>query len=64
MKITGHIIEVASNGDGLTVAIQAQTGRADWKPIERQTLRIDGTQQNRRAFYIGREVSITLKPLG
>jgi len=63
MKITGHIIEVASNGDGLTVAIQAKVGRADWKPIERQTLRIDDTAQNRKAFHLGREVAIVVKPL-
>ena len=63
MKIEGHIIEAASNGDGITVAIQAKTGRADWKSIERQTLRIDDTQQNRKAFHIGRRVSIEVKPL-
>lgn len=63
MKITGHVIEVSTNGDGLTVAIQAKVGRADWKPIERQTLRIDGNAQNRKAFHVGREVAITLKPL-
>lgn len=63
MKLIGHIIEIASNGDGLTVAIQAKAGRADWKPIERQTLRIDDTAQNRKAFYIGREVAVIVKPL-
>lgn len=63
MKIIGRVIEVASNGDGLTVAIQAKTGRADWKPIERQTLRIDDTTQNRKAFHVGREVDVILKPL-
>jgi hypothetical protein len=63
MKITGHIIEVDSNGDGLTVAIQAKVGKADWKPIERQTLRIDDTAQNRKAFHVGREVAIIVKPL-
>lgn len=63
MKITGHIIEVATNGDGITVAIQAKVGRADWKPIERQTLRIDDTEQNRKAFHLGREVAIIVKPL-
>ena len=62
MKLTGHIIEVATNGDGITVAIQAKTGRAHWKPIERQTLRIDDTPQNRKAFYLGREVVIKLEP--
>lgn len=63
MKIIGHIIEVATNGDGITVAIQCKVGRADWKPIERQTLRIDDTQANRKAFHLGREVAIILKPL-
>ena len=63
MRIKGHIIEVATNGDGITVAIQAKSGRAHWKPIERQTLRIDDTPQNRKAFYLGREVAIILKPL-
>ena len=63
MKIEGHVIEAASNGDGITIAIQAKTGRQDWKPIERQTLRIDDTVQNRKAFYIGRKVAIIVKPL-
>jgi hypothetical protein len=63
MKIEGNVIEAASNGDGITIAIQAKTGRAEWKPIERQTLRIDDTAQNRRAFHIGRRVSIEVKPL-
>ena len=62
MKISGEIIEVALNGDGITIAIQAKTGRAEWKPIERQTLRIDDTKQNRRAFYVGRKVTLELKP--
>ena len=63
MKITGHIIEVSSNGDGITVSVQCKVGRADWKPIERQTLRIDDTKQNRKAFHLGREVAIIIKPL-
>ena len=43
MKIEGEVIEVASNGDGITVVLQAKAGRAEWKPIERQILRIDDT---------------------
>ena len=62
MKLTGEVMEVALNGDGMTIAIQAKTGRADWRPIERQTLRIGDTQQNRRAFYVGRKVTLELKP--
>ena len=62
MKMTGEVLEVALNGDGITIVIQAKVGRADWKPIERQTLRIDDTAQNRRAFYVGRKVTLELKP--
>lgn len=63
MRLTGEIIEVSSNGDNITLAVQCKVGRAEWKPIERQTLRVDNTAPNRRAFYLGREVSITVKPL-
>lgn len=63
MRLEGDVIETATNGDGLTIAIQCKAGRAEWKPIERQTLRIDDTAQNRRAFYIGRRVRIEVKPL-
>lgn len=60
MKLHGEVIEVSLNGDGITIAIQAKTGRAAWRPIERQILRIGDTVQNRRAFYIGRKVTIEL----
>jgi hypothetical protein len=52
-----------SDGDSITIAIQAKLGKEEWKPIERQTLRIDDTAQNRKAFHIGRRVSIEMKPL-
>ena len=62
MKLKCEILEVANNGDGLTIGLQAKIGRAEWKSIERQTIRIDNTAQNRRAFYVGRVVTLELKP--
>ncbi len=61
MKLRAEIIEVATNGDGITIVMQAKIGRAAWMPIERQILRVANTIQNRRAFYLGRIVTLEIK---
>lgn len=63
MKITGNIIEASTTGDGIKIVAQARIGRAGWLPIERHTFIVSDTAQNRQAFHVGREISITIKPV-
>jgi hypothetical protein len=62
MKLIGEIIEVSTNGDSVCVVLQAKIGRASWKPIYKQTVVIDDNSTNRRAFHIGRKVTLEITP--
>lgn len=63
MKLRGDVIEVRNCGDFIEVTMQAKVGRSQWKPIEKQTFRVDDNVSNRRAFYIGRVVRVSIVPL-
>lgn len=64
MKIKGHILSVADQGDKLLVKAQGFGVRdAEWRswfPIEFSVAEHD---ENRRAYYVGRkfEIEVTLK---
>lgn len=61
MKLKCEVLKVSSNGDSLSVVMQARTGRADWKPIERQMIHVDNTKTNQRSFYVGRTLTLEVR---
>lgn len=63
MKIDCEVIAVATTGDGLRVKMQGQTANAaDWRPLEVQEIIVPATKTSERAFYIGRKVTVLVKP--
>lgn len=62
MKIDCHVIATETTGDGLRVTMQGKPpSAADWRALERQEIILPDTEATRRAFYVGREVTITVK---
>lgn len=65
MKVRCEVLSVAATGDQLSIKAQgtARQGAA-WRSMEVFDFRIADTKTNRRAFYVGRGVSITVTPEG
>ena len=64
MKIDGNIISVKTTGDQLEVELQGTERGADacWRPMAVVTVRFADTEASRRAFYVGRGVTIDITP--
>ena len=62
MKLKAEILTIDSAGDGITLTLQAKIGRGEWSPVEKQIICIANIEPNRRAFYLGRIVTIEIKP--
>lgn len=63
MRMQCEVIDVQDNSESLTVGIEGKPrGTADWYPSKRHVFHIPATQKNKRAFYIGRHVEVTIKP--
>ena len=62
MKIKATVIETADRGDYLAVVLQGENvGTPEHLGNWRQELRVNITTRSRRAFFIGREVEITVR---
>lgn len=61
MKISGEVIAVATTGENLQISIQARIGRAKWRPIAKFEVFVPDLLEHRKAFYVGRLVSVSLK---
>lgn len=66
MRIRGHVIEAADAGDTLKITAQGQAagGYADaalnpWLTI---SINVPNAERSRRAFYVGRAISVTVEP--
>jgi hypothetical protein len=61
MKIAAEVIAAETVGDDLRLRLRghAETDAA-WRPWLRLTIHIPDQQRNRRAFYVGRKVTITV----
>lgn len=63
MKISAHVTSVEDNGDKLKVTMQ---GKADseggWAAMAWQIVSLPNNSKTRRAFYVGREVRLNVKP--
>lgn len=63
MKIEGHVLEARDMGDKLHVQAQGKAvGAAEWQPNMSIAVNVPMTDRNKRAFYVGREIELTLTP--
>ncbi|WP_156928803.1 hypothetical protein [Bradyrhizobium sp. th.b2] len=63
MKIEAHVLEASDKGDKLLVQAQGRAvGAAEWQPWMSIAVNVPMTDRNKRAFYVGREIEITVKP--
>ena len=64
MKITAHVLSVADAGDQLRITAQGPTEcAASWRPYNKIEFTVPLTKTTQRAFWIGRKISIEVKPL-
>ena len=64
MKITAHVLSAADAGDQLRIIAQGPTeGAASWRPYSKIEFTMPLTKASQRAFWIGRKISIEVKPL-
>jgi hypothetical protein len=63
MKIKMHVTSVSTTGDQLEVCAQGSAiGEAAWRSMDTFTAKIADTEPNRRAFRVGRQIDVTIKP--
>lgn len=61
MKIKAEVLAVETIGDALRLQLQGKaTTDARWRPYLRISLQVPETKTNRRAFYVGRKVLVTV----
>lgn len=62
MKINAEVLAVETIGDALRVTLQGKAeADAEWRPYLRAHIDIPETLPNRRAYFIGRRVTLQLK---
>lgn len=65
MKLLCHVLEASDNGDKLKLRLQGKgVNEAEWIGMTIQEMSIPMTDRNRRTFYVGRRVTIDIKPDG
>lgn len=63
MKLKGEVLTVSTNGDSLSLTMQAcEVAGADWRPLEKIEIRVRDIEANRRTFRVGRRFVLTLTP--
>lgn len=63
MRIKAHVLSVADHGDNLEITAQGQVpGSAEWRPWCSVSITVPMTDRARRAYYIGRQFTVTLTP--
>lgn len=63
MKLRVEVTKVETTGDCLRVTAQGKpTNAASWRPLVSQVIEVPDTEPTRRAFYVGRMVTITVTP--
>lgn len=61
MKIEACVISVSDHGDKLSVEMQGKgVAEANWAAMCKQTLLLQNNVVNRRAYHVGRAVTITV----
>jgi len=64
MKIRAEVLAVETTGDQLSIKMQgnAPSASAGWRTMEVVDVRLADTKINRRAFRVGRSVTVIIKP--
>ena len=64
MKLKCHVIGAHTTGDMLVITGQGK-GEADaeWRGLGPIEIAVADTPKNNRAFYVGRQFELTIKPL-
>lgn len=63
MKLEGSVTQVEDIGDRLRVTLQAcGVTEPECMPLSPQSLEIPATDRNRRTFWVGRYVTIEMRP--
>lgn len=63
MKISCEVLGAETTGDALRVRFQGKSiGSAEWRPMGAIVVEVPNTDTNQRAFYVGRQVSISVAP--
>ncbi len=63
MKIRACVIEAADHGDQLLVKAQGRTKQsADWQGCATIEMKVPMHNSSRKAFYIGRPITVEIKP--
>lgn len=61
MKIRAEVTKVQTTGDGLRVTMQGKPPKAaEWRPTVEQIIELPDTEPMRRAFYVGRIVTLAV----
>lgn len=63
MKLNCEVTKVSSNGETVTIELDGrQRNDADWRIDGSQQIQVTGSEKVKRAFYLGRKVTITVEP--
>lgn len=63
MKLRAQIIAAEDNGDRLKITAQGQAHPArQWSPIRKIAVAVQISARNRRAFHVGRAITVTVEP--
>jgi hypothetical protein len=64
MKIHAEVLAAETIGDGLRLKLQGNADvDAEWRPMLALSIEVPDHARNRRAYYIGRKVAITIDAL-
>jgi hypothetical protein len=63
MKIKAYVFFVADRGDMLEITARGQVpGSAEWRPTCSVSVTVPMSERARRAYYVGRQFTVTLTP--
>lgn len=63
MRIAGEVTAVREDGDVLVVEVSGKgVAASQWGTRSQSAVKIPNTTQARRAFFVGRPVTITVEP--
>lgn len=63
MKLDCEVTKVSGNGETVTIEMDGrQKTDAEWRRNGLQQIQVTGSDKVKRAFYLGRRVTITVEP--
>lgn len=63
MKLECTVTKVSNSGDTVSITLRGnKPNDADWRPRYEQEIEVTCSDKVKRAFYLGRKVTITVEP--